>query len=239
MLISLCRFPLFLCRLFVSLSLSIPFLSVSPLSLCQFLFFLCLLFLTCFCQFFLSVYPFLSGCPTYFLYFCNVLSLYSFSFYIFPFFVSSDFSVFWHLFFFSSVTLFLINPKVLLNLLRKSLRYSKSKVFLMVRYPAEFDSTGSQTKTDLIIGGLIPRKIRSRRVSDPLMTLRPCRSVIKSIQSWSMSLTRKHSKILTGLTNTTRGVRPRFFRAFALTSTKPKKSTRCNAEPKTFTADSI
>jgi hypothetical protein len=56
------------------------------------------------------------------------------------------------------------------------------------------------------------------------MTLRPGRIVIKSIQSWSMSLTRKHSKILAGLTNTARGVRPRFFRVFARTSTKPKRA---------------
>ncbi len=69
-------------------------------------------------------------------------------------------------------------------------------LFCRVWYPARLGSPGSNTLQDLVLWGLILRRILFCGVSDPLGKLRPRRIRQKSFESLPFSLKRHFSKIV-------------------------------------------
>ncbi len=74
--------------------------------------------------------------------------------------------------------------------------YTSLSLFCGVWYPARFGSTGSETPQDIVLRGLIPRRILFCGVSGPTDKLRPCRIRWKSFESLPFSLKRHFSKIV-------------------------------------------
>jgi hypothetical protein len=69
-------------------------------------------------------------------------------------------------------------------------------LFCGVWYPARLSSVGSDTPQDLVLWGLIPRRILFCRVSDPAGKLRPHRTRWKSFESLAFSLKGHFLKIV-------------------------------------------
>ncbi len=74
--------------------------------------------------------------------------------------------------------------------------YTSLSLFCRVWYPARLGSAGSNTPQDLVLRGLIPRRILFWGVSDPTGKLRPRRIRPKSFKSLPLSLKGHFSKIV-------------------------------------------
>ncbi len=74
--------------------------------------------------------------------------------------------------------------------------YTTLPLFCRVWYLARLSSVGSDTPQDLVLQGLIPRRILFCGVSDPADKLRPCRTWWKSFESLPFSLKGHFSKIV-------------------------------------------
>ncbi len=74
--------------------------------------------------------------------------------------------------------------------------YTTLPLFCGVWYPARLTSAGSDTPQDLVLRGLIPRRILLCGVSDPAGKLRPHRTWWKSFESLPFSLKEQVAKIV-------------------------------------------